>query len=50
MSYDIYLRDPVAKEPLHIDERHHMRGGAKRPLCQLLAMAQMRPDGVWGGD
>ena len=25
-------------------------GNAKRPLCQLLAMAQMRPDGVWGGD
>ena len=22
-------------------------GNAKRALCQLLAMAQMRPDGVW---
>lgn len=25
-------------------------GNAKRPLIQLLAMAQMRPDGVWKGD
>lgn len=25
-------------------------GNAKRALCQLLAFAQMRPDGVWDGD
>lgn len=25
-------------------------GNAKRPLMQLLAFAQMRPDGVWDGD
>ena len=25
-------------------------GNAKKPLCQLLAMAKMRPDGVWDGD
>lgn len=25
-------------------------GNAKRPLCQLFAMAKMRPDGVWYGD
>jgi hypothetical protein len=25
-------------------------GNAKRPLCQLLAMARMRPDGIWQGD
>lgn len=25
-------------------------GNAKRPLYQLLAFAQMRPDGVWDGD
>lgn len=25
-------------------------GNAKRPLCQLLAMAQLRPDGIWDGD
>lgn len=26
------------------------KGNAKKPLCQLLAMAKMRPDGVWSGD
>ena len=26
------------------------RLNALRPLTQLLALAQMRPDGVWGGD
>lgn len=25
-------------------------GNAKRPLLQLLAFAQMRPDGIWKGD
>ncbi len=25
-------------------------GNAKRALCGLLAMAQMRPDGIWDGD
>lgn len=25
-------------------------GNAKRPIYQLLAFAQMRPDGVWDGD
>lgn len=25
-------------------------GNAKRPLYQLLALAKMRPDGVWDGD
>lgn len=25
-------------------------GNAKRALCQLLALAQMRPDGIWDGD
>ena len=25
-------------------------GNAKRPLLQLLAMAKMRPDGIWNGD
>jgi hypothetical protein len=27
MSYDLYLRDPVTKEVLELDEKHHMRGG-----------------------
>lgn len=25
-------------------------GNAKRPLMQLLALAMMRPDGIWDGD
>ena len=25
-------------------------GNAKKPLLQLIAMAKMRPDGVWEGD
>ena len=25
-------------------------GNAKRPLLQLIALAQLRPDGVWDGD
>ena len=25
-------------------------GNVKKALCQLLSMAQMRPDGVWDGD
>ena len=25
-------------------------GNAKRPLCQLLAFALLRPDGAWDGD
>ena len=25
-------------------------GNAKQALCQLLALAKMRPDGVWSGD
>lgn len=25
-------------------------GNAKRALCQLLALAQLRPDGIWDGD
>lgn len=34
----------------HPDYWEPTEGNAKRPLCQLLAMAQMRPDGVWSGD
>lgn len=63
MSYDIYLADRITGEPLEIEEAHHMGGGTYamsgtneawlniiRPLYQLLALAQMRPDGVWRGD
>ncbi len=27
MSYDIELIDPITKEPIELDEPHHMRGG-----------------------
>jgi hypothetical protein len=27
MSYDIYLKDPVTRHPLTLDEAHHMVGG-----------------------
>ena len=118
MSYDIYLTDPVTKEPIVCDVPHFMRGGtyclegdtklhlnvtynyakiyyftigekgirtiygmsaassipllesainqlkddktenyweptegnAKAALIQLLALAKMRPDGIWKGD
>jgi hypothetical protein len=124
MSYAIYLNDPITKECLLLDSKHHMRGGtycvggedraklnitynyakhfyrvfdkepdtkglgvrtiygmtgaesipvlkaaiaqlgddvnedywaategnAKRSLLQLVALATMRPDGVWDGD
>lgn len=62
MSYDITLNDPVTKEPIQLDTPHQMRGGMYAiggtteawlnitPLYQLLALAHMRPDGVWEGD
>ena len=27
MSYDIYLTDPVTREPIELEEAHYMRGG-----------------------
>ena len=27
MSYDIYLADPVTREPIELEEAHYMRGG-----------------------
>jgi hypothetical protein len=119
MSYDIYLKDPVTKHTIEVENYHDMMGGtycldgtkelwlnvtynyskhfynvvdkkdgiraiygmsgaqsipilksaiaklkddvnedywkptegnAKRSLIQLLAMAEMRPDGIWDGD
>lgn len=32
------------------EEPGDTKGNAKRALLQLLAMARMRPDGVWDGD
>lgn len=34
----------------HPDYWEPTEGNAKRALVQLLALAQMRPDGVWAGD
>lgn len=36
------LKDDVDKDYWKPTE-----GNAKRPLCQLLAFAEMRPDGIW---
>jgi hypothetical protein len=34
----------------HVDYWTATEGNAKRALRQLLAMAQLRPDGIWDGD
>jgi hypothetical protein len=39
------LKDDVAEDYWEPTE-----GNAKQALCQLLALATMRPDGVWDGD
>ena len=46
MSYDIDLVHPITKKTLELDSPHHMKGGT----MQLLALAKMRPDGLWEGD
>jgi len=40
-----HLKDDVADNYWDATE-----GNAKRPLYQLIAMARMRPDGIWDGD
>ena len=37
-------------DDVHPDYWNPTEGNAKRALAQLLALAQMRPDGVWNGD
>ena len=37
-------------DDVHPDYWDPTEGNAKRALTQLLALAQMRPDGVWNGD
>lgn len=37
-------------DDVHPDYWAATEGNAKRPLLQLLTMAQMRPDGIWDGD
>lgn len=47
------LESAIAKLKDDVDDDdywHATEGNAKRPLIQLLAMAKMRPDGVWDGD
>lgn len=46
------LQAAVAQLGDDVDEDYWSptEGNAKRALTQLLALAQMRPDGVWAGD
>lgn len=38
------------KDDTSYDYWEATEGNAKQALCQLLAMAELRPDGVWDGD
>jgi len=40
----------VLGDDVHNNYWEPTEGNAKRALVQLLALAQMRPDGVWAGD
>lgn len=46
------LQEAVAKlgDDVSDDYWQGTEGNAKRPLLQLIAMAMIRPDGVWAGD
>lgn len=46
------LKDAIAQLCNDVDEDYWKatEGNAMRPLLQLLALAQLRPDGVWCGD
>jgi len=46
------LQAAIEKLGTDVDEDYwkSTEGNARRALVQLLALAQMRPDGVWGGD
>lgn len=46
------LTAAIAKLGDDVDENYWKptEGNAKRALCQLLALAQLRPDGIWDGD
>ena len=41
---------PLLKDDLTDNYWDATEGNAKAALCQLLALAKMRPDGVWDGD
>lgn len=40
----------ISVEDVHDDYWKSTAGNAVRPLFSLIAMAQMRPDGIWEGD
>lgn len=46
------LKDAISKlgDDVDTDYWKPTEGNAKQALCGLLALAQMRPDGVWDGD
>lgn len=46
------LQDAASKlkDDVHPDYWEPTEGNAKRALMQLLALAKLRPDGVWDGD
>jgi len=46
------LKDAISKlgDDVHPDYWTATEGNVKKALCQVLALAQMRPDGVWQGD
>jgi len=46
------LQSAIAKLGDDVDENYwkSTEGNAKKALYQLLALAQMRPDGIWEGD
>jgi hypothetical protein len=50
-SIDV-LREAIGKlgDDVKANYWESSEGNAKRPLCQLLALAEQRPDGIWDGD
>jgi len=46
------LQDAMSNLGDDVDEDYwkDTEGNAKKALAELLAFAQMRPDGIWGGD
>ena len=46
------LEDAISKlgDDVSSDYWEDTEGNAKKALCQLLALAKMRPDGIWDGD
>ena len=49
MSYDIRLCDPLGDD-VSSNYWEPTEGNAKAALLKLIALAEMRPDGIWDGD